>query len=164
MFFLTALIPIHAFAGTRFQPRECEFSVEFPSEPKVYDILIPGIGEVQNGEYRNGTGIEDAFVLVVEGYPVSKNSPIFVDPKHFLYDGAKNYAESNGIQNAEFKYFKDVKGYGITMRGYKVIRGIPVIYSTLTLLGKNSMITLRVSSAAKIFPPPGVVSFLKSIE
>jgi hypothetical protein len=150
-------------AEVRFQPGGCEFSVEFPGEPKVYDIIIPALRKVDTAEYRGGKRQEDAFILVAEGYPVQKDAPIFLQPEQFLTKGAQDYAESNGIQNAEFRYFKDKLGKGITMRGFKIINGIPVIYSTMSLLGKSSMITLRVGSAAKIFPPPGAIKFLNSI-
>jgi len=170
-FFITLLIifirlifqPPTIMAQLIFQPRGCEFSVEFPGEPKIHDIYIPGIGKVENAEYMSGKAREDAFFFVVEGHLVPKYSPIFLQPQKNLIKGAKEYAESNGFQKPEIKYFKNKLGKGVILRGYKKIDGIPVIYSTKSLLGKNSIIHLRVGSSAEIFPPPGAIKFLNSI-
>ena len=153
-------------AGERFQPRGCEFSVEFPGKPKIYDVIIPPVGKVQNAEYRGGSGkASDSYFFVAEGMPVSREE-IFryhKDIESYLLQSAQAYAEANGIQLPEFKYFKDSLGHGIVMRGYKTIRAVPVIYSSMSLLGERSIIFLRVGCAAALFPPPGMIEFMKSV-
>lgn len=153
-------------ASERFQPRGCEFSVEFPGKPKIYDIIIPPTGKIQNAEYIGGSGkASDSFVFVAEGMPVSKQEILrqYKNIESYLLHRVQLYAEANGIQSPEFKYFEDTLGNGVAMRGYKTIDGIPIIYSTMTFLGERSFITLRVGCAAQFFPPPGMTEFMKSV-
>jgi hypothetical protein len=77
---------------------------------------------------------------------------------------AQNYAESNGIQKAEYKYFEDKKGKKVTMRGFKKIRDIFITYYAMALMGKSSIIFLYVGSASEIYPPAEITRFLKSVE
>ncbi len=63
-------------AGYRLQPKGCEFSVEFPGRPQVYDVVIPPLGRVPNAEYRSGKGPGDGFILVAECFAVLDGSPI----------------------------------------------------------------------------------------
>lgn len=162
-FFIT---PPSVNAGERFQPNGCEFSVEFPGKPKVYDVIIPLVGKVQNAEYRGGSGkASDSYFFLVEGMPISRQE-IFKyhkDIESYLSESAQTYAEANGIQSPEFKYYKDSLGHGIVMRGYKTVSGIRVIYTSMSLLGERSIVFLRAGSAAELFPPPGMVKFMKSV-
>ncbi len=155
-----------AFCGEQFQPRGCEFSVEFPASPKIYDVVIPPIGKVQSAEYRGGSGrASDSYFFVAEGMPVSREEILKYHPsfEDYLLRSAQAYAEANGIESPEFKLFEDVSGRGIVMRGFKTISGIRVIYSSMSILGTHSIISLRAGSAAQIFPPPGMVEFMKSV-
>ena len=153
-------------AGERFQPRGCEFSVEFPGKPTVVDIFNPTTGNVQTAEYRGGSGKpSDSYFFVAEGMPISKTAILAYheDFNSFLLEGAQTYAEANGLQHPEFKLFEDDLGKGIGMRAYKKIGGVPVIYSTMSLLGEKSIIHLRIGCAAEFFPPPGMTRFIKSV-
>lgn len=166
LFIIAFIITSLANAGERFQPRGCEYSVEFPGKPKIYDVIIPLVGKVQNAEYRGGSGkASDSYFFLVEGMPVSRQE-IFKyhkDIESYLSESAHTYAEANGIQLPEFKYYKDSLGHGIVMRGYKTISGIRVIYSSMSLLGERSIIFLRAGCAAELFPPPGMTEFMKSV-
>lgn len=165
LFFYITLLA--ADAAERFQPRGCEFSVEFPGKPQVYDVIIPPAGKVQTAEYKGGSGKDsDNYFFFVEGMPVS-HQEIFNNYQNieaYLLRSAQAYAEANGIQFPEFKYYKDSLGHGIVMRGYKTISGIRVIYSSMSLLGERSIVFLRVGSAAEVFPPPGMAKFMKSVQ
>lgn len=161
-FYITSL----AYATERFQPKGCEFSVEFPGKPKVYDVIIPPAGKVQSAEYRGGSGKgSDSYFLVVEGMPVTHEEIFnnYQDIESYLLQSAQAYAEANGIQFPEFKYYKDSIGHGIIMRGYKTVSGIRVIYSSMSILGERSIVFLRAGSAAELFPPSGMVKFMKSV-
>jgi hypothetical protein len=154
-------------AGERFQPRGCEFSVEFPGKPRIYDVSIPKLGKVQNAEYKGGTGkASDTYVFVAEGMPVSRREILkyHKDYESYLMDSIQSYVQSNGIKNPEYRYFKDPLGDGIVMRGYKTINGVSAIYSAMSVLGNKSMICLRVGCAAALFPPPNMTPFMKSIK
>ena len=85
------------------------------------------------------------------------------DIKSYFYRSLQEYASANGIQSAEFKYFKDKIGEGMFMRGYKNISGQRVIYSTMSVLGDSSILSLRVGALAKDFPPPGFMRPLFSL-
>jgi len=162
-FYITSL----ADAAERFQPRGCEFSVEFPGKPKVYDVIIPPSGKVQSAEYRGGSGKgSDSYFFFVEGMPITHQEILnnYKDIESYLFQSAQAYAEANGIQFPDFKYYEDRLGHGIVMRGYKTINGIRVIYSSISLLGERSIVFLRVGGAAELFPPPGMVKFMKSVQ
>jgi hypothetical protein len=155
-----------AHAGEWFNPINCEFSVEFPAAPKVQEILVPALGKIQSAELRVGTkGSTSGYVLTAEGYPVSRSDILkqYEDIKSYFYNSLQEYANANGIQSAEFKYFKDNIGEGMFMRGYKSISGQRVIYSTMSVLGDSSIISLRVGAPAKDFPPPGFSAFFQSV-
>jgi len=51
--------------------------------------------------------------------------------KEYLIESMSRYVESNGIQNAEYKYYEDNLGNGVVMRGFKKLSGISVTYSGL---------------------------------
>jgi hypothetical protein len=155
-----------AYAGALFSPRNCEFSVEFPAKPKVQEILVPALGKVQSAELR--VGFKDSnsgYVLTAEGYPVSRSDILkqHEDIKSYFFRSLQEYANANGIQSAEFKYFKDKIGEGKYMRGYKNISGQRVIYSTMSVLGDSSILSLRVGAPAQDFPPPGFSAFIQSV-
>ena len=155
-----------AYAGELFNPRNCEFSVEFPAKPKVQEILVPALGKIQSAELRVGAkGSTSGYVFTAEGYPVSRSDILkqHEDIKTYFYSSLQEYASANGIQSAEFKYFKDKNGEGMFMRGYKNISGQRVIYSTMSILGDSSILSLRVGAPAQDFPPPGFSPFFQSV-
>jgi hypothetical protein len=153
-------------AGERFQPRGCEFSVEFPGKPKVYDVIIPLIGKVQNGEYMGGgNSLSDGYFFVVEGIPLS-HKEIFKyhkDIESYLVKSIQAYAEANGIQGHEVRYHKGNIGHEVGLRGYKAVKGTPCIFAVMWVLGERSIISLRTGCAAENFPPPGMTELYKSV-
>ncbi len=153
-----------AIANVVYNPNECEFSVEFPQEPTIYNIIIPEYGEVENAEFKGGSKPETGYFINAECIQVPNNAPILENPKEYLLSTVQQYAYSNGIQNAEFRFFEDNKGIGLVMRGYKEINGIPVIYSTMSLLGKKSLMNLRAGAAAKIYPIKEITAFFNSLK
>jgi hypothetical protein len=153
-------------AGERFQPRGCEFSVEFPGKVKTYDVVIPSVGKVQNGEFRGGSGkASDSYIFIAEGMPVSRREILryHKNVESYLLQSAQTYAEANGIEEPEFRHLKDKLGPGVVMRGYKTVEGVPVIYSSTTVLGERSIISIRIGCPSALFPPPGLAQVLKSI-
>ena len=156
----------HAEDGWRFLPRGCEFSVKFPGKPKIYDVTILPIGKVQTADYRGGSGkASDSYFFIAECITISHEDILkhYKNIETYLLNSAQAYADANGIQKPEFKYMTDSLGFGILMRGYKRISGVNVIYSSLTLVGERSLISLRTGSAAQNFPPPGMTIFMGSI-
>ena len=70
LFFATSSILLFCIpkleAGERFHLRGCEFSVEFPGKPKIYDVIIPPIGKVQTAEFQVGSGrASDSYLVPI---------------------------------------------------------------------------------------------------
>jgi hypothetical protein len=157
-------LPI-VFAGERFKPRNCEFSIEFPGKFKIQELMVPTIGSYESAEFRAEIGGASGYVLYAEGYPVKRSDILksYNDIKTYLSQSLNEYALANGIQSAEFRYFNDKTGEGMFMRGYKSISGQRVIYSTMSVVGKSSILAARVGAPAKDFPPPGFSQFFNSV-
>lgn len=152
-------------AGEWFQPKNCEFSVEFPGKYKIAEIVIPPNVKLQSAEFYGIVDRSSGYVFTAECFAVSRSDILkgHDNIKSYLLDSAQEYAFANGIQFPEFRHFEDKIGDGILMRGYKTISGQKVIYSTITVIGNSSIISLRVGAPASIFPPPGYSSFIKSV-
>ncbi len=137
----------------------CEYSVEFPGNPKLTTFHIPGFGEYPSAEYVSGS---DGAVFRVECMSFSKTQRDFLDNRKYLLDQAAAFAETNGLGGVEFQYEDTELGRLVTLRGYKRVAETPVTFEVHMYLGRRSLLTMLAGGASSHYPQVGVTEFFAS--
>lgn len=153
-------------ASTKFQPRGCEFSVEFPGKPKISELYAPELGKYETAQYEGGNGgINDAYMCYAEGVVLAPalNVVAHADPEVFLRNMTKTYADAIGLANVTYEFDDSGVAPRMTIKGYKIVGGTRAMYSDLVMLGNGSFIRLGVGCAAHVFPQRAMSAFLESV-
>ena len=146
---------------TAYIPEGCEYSVEFPGNPKLTTFHVPGLGEIPRAEYVGGSD-ERGLFLRVECINFPKTQRDLIDNKEYLLNQSAAYAEANGIENAEFHYEDTELGRLVTLRGFKRVAEIPVTYEVHQYLGRRSLLSMYAGGASSHYPQVGVTEFFAS--
>jgi hypothetical protein len=151
-----------AVASSFYASGNCEYKVQFPSEPKYIVGYLPQSGKYEIAELKIGNGY-DGYVLKVECVPVTPEQHSLMDSESYMLNRAEAYVTSNGFANAEYRFQETKIGKMVSVRAYKNISNIPVIYEVHMYLGNSSFLSLYAGGPSKSYPQNGIVEFFKSI-
>lgn len=146
-----------------YKPHNCEYSVSFPSKPKLSLMFDPTLGEYKSAEILSGNS-DNAYLLRVQCLGGLDLKDKKLNTKEFLKKQIIAYTESNGIQNAEYHFENSNLGKSARSRGYKKIGDTMVTYEAMIYVGKTSFLMLHVGGTSKSYPQPQVSKFLRSID
>jgi hypothetical protein len=146
-----------------FEPRGCEFKVEFPQAPKIAEQYVQGAGYVSTASGGVDGGVSDTIVLVAESAQFDPAALVGVDRNAFLMDRCRQYAQFNGLEHVEYTVEAFTGANALSLRGGKKAGGVPVLYLCKVVLGSHSILMIRAGGAASGFPEPGIVEFVTSV-
>lgn len=167
IFALTALSVLGAGASAKADPYlfssdVCDFTVEFPDEPRIVLMIAPAFGEVPEAEISDHRGLMRANCI---GSPdFGPGNPIaFYKDRQLLLSTLKDYAEQTGLRNVAYTYEITTLGIRAEARGTKQIAGDWVTYKTIFLVSPRSAMSLTVGHVSEHFPTAAIISFVDSV-
>lgn len=152
-----------ALAEPVYKPHNCEYSVIFPSKPKLSTSFDPTLGEYVTAELLSGDS-NNAYLLRMQCIGNLDLNDKKLNTKDFLKKQIIAYTESNGIENAEYHYENGKYGKSARSRGFKKIGNTMVTYEAKIYVGKTSFIMFHVGGTSKNYPQPQVSNFLRSLK
>jgi len=139
-----------------FQPEGCEFSVEFPGQPKIESETEKTFSRHSAFLSKGTSSLGAVCTNFVDG-------ELLDIPDETLSLWGWRYSESNGIRLPEIKVENTPLGKLVVISGSKLRNNWAYIYKVHAYYGLTSRMTLTISARTKHFPTPASEAFLKSI-
>jgi hypothetical protein len=166
---LSLLLALAACTGTEtpensvFAPKEVEFSVTFPGEPKLSEVTGKGGWFAEPTTLQVATRGNRELFLKAEAVKVDRRALGELSHERLIAYGM-SYAENQGFEAVEVT--AEVKPFGPchTVRGRKRMEGLPYVFLVRTCFGSTSMVTQYVAAPPADFPPQGGAQFLASLK
>lgn len=149
----------------RYHAKRCDFSVGFPTKPRIKTYTHPQIGDYKEALWTSSVP-EDATALRTECIHIPALSDHMTPPnaKEFLLGQLATYVENNGLSSVEYRYVLQDIGPTAFARGVKKIQGISVTYQIMVVGSSTSLITLYAGGKSATFPQQEISAFLNSVQ
>jgi hypothetical protein len=152
----------------KYSPKDCLFEVTFQEKPKISEISSTDGKSILYAEVAELTSAKDRAYMKTEYIRVGQDTLKNFTPE-LIYEMAKNYSLSNGIENPEIKQSETKFGKEISLRGFKKLKDSNntdrylTLYSHWFFKGDNVFI-LYAGSESKDYPTSGIALFLSSLK
>jgi hypothetical protein len=140
----------------------CDFTVEFPDEPRIVSMIVPAFGEVPEAEISDYRGLMRANCIGSSDFGLS-NPIAFYNDRQLLLSTLQDYFVQNGFGNVAYTYKISTIGIRAEARGTKQIAGNWVTYNTIFLVSPRSVMSLTVGNISERFPTAEIISFVDSV-
>lgn len=131
-----------------------EYTVEFPSKPKIEEegslaVLI----------------IKNVFIRA-EVFPLSDDEKNALQQQDStkLYEIASGYAKWNGLSDVTITTGITSLGTYVKLKGFKQVKTSSAVYETIIYFGKVQKIILSAGGFSGQFPTPDVIKFYNSLK
>jgi hypothetical protein len=84
--------------GEIFSPEGCEFTVVFPSQPRITSVIVPDFGEIPEAEISDPRGLMRANCIGASDL-VPNQRIAFYDDREILLRAVRAHAEQNGLSS-----------------------------------------------------------------
>jgi hypothetical protein len=162
--FILLLSYSYCAADVQFKPSFSEFSVTYPSKPKVQVFAFTGNDGIDSEAIASEL-IQGYNVMKAEFTPILDTLPIDAMTDTQIRVQMLDYARHNALTVSHAKVKKSGSVRIGELRGTKIIgdEKIPVTYRVITYYGKKSVLIATVASPSEFYPNGVVDGFLKSI-
>ena len=146
-------------AQVGFSPAGCEFEVSFPAQPRVTEVYVPNLGNVQRADYQF---MEEDYFVRAECMPITG---LATDPPNdeYIRNMLEKYASANGLSYPSFQFGSNTIGKYGHLRGYKTVAGTQAIYEHYSYFGRSSYLSLYAGGPASGYPQKGIMEFFNTI-
>ena len=137
-----------------FSPEGCDFSVNFPAQPELTTLYADNVGEWVQANYNNRS---EVYFLRAECIPIVTNASA-------LEQGAKTYAQNNGLENTAYEFGEDNIGEFVKLTGYKTVNDEATTFRVDMYAAEGNYISLYVGSPSRIYPRREMLEFFESLK
>lgn len=142
-----------------FPENSIEFTIQFPSKPKIEKIFAIGKSGLK-AELLTNYGFLRAEIFTItqeEAKQVFTN-----DDSHFIQIGF-DYAEFNGLTNSTSTTGKTKLGRFINVKGFKKVDGINISFEAIFYYGQQQAIILYAGAKSSEYPRISITNFFSSL-
>ena len=147
-------LPAFAEGNRNFRPTNCEYTVSFPTTPKITQVYTPEFGNVPTANGGIKSSLLRAECLKVDSRRL--NNQII---REWLFSAASQM----GLGGLTYTFKKEVYGSVAQIRGYKKISKSPATYEIQMYVGNNSVLIIYVGSLSSVYPTDEIHNFINSV-
>jgi hypothetical protein len=147
-------LPVFAGGNRNFRPINCEYTVRFPTAPKITQVYTQQFGNIPtaNGGIKNS--LLRAECLMIDNSRLNKK---------IIKEWLISAASKMGLSGLSYTFKRETYGSVAQIRGYKTISNSPATYEIQMYVGVNSILIIYVGSLSSVYPTNEIHEFISSV-